>query len=76
MIVPFVAYSAKLFIYNHHHKHPGLGHLARSVSRVKVAHSIVSLVFQLFSFRVGCKGMISKGFGFVAFFAGVNIYYN
>jgi hypothetical protein len=45
--------------------------LARSVSRVKVALSIVSLVSQLFSFRVGCKGMILKGFGFVTFFAGV-----
>jgi hypothetical protein len=57
--------------HHHHHKHPGLGHLARSVSRVKVALSIVSLVSQLFSIRVGCKGMILKGFGFVAFFAGV-----
>jgi hypothetical protein len=36
-----------------HHKHPGLGHLARSVSRVKVALSIVSLVSQLSPFRVG-----------------------
>jgi hypothetical protein len=45
--------------------------LARSVSRVKVALSIVSLVFQLFSFLLGCKGMILNGFGFVAFFAGV-----
>jgi hypothetical protein len=56
-------------IYHHHHrhKHPGLDHLARSVSRVKIAHSIVSLVSQLFSFRVGCKGIILKGFGFVAF---------
>jgi hypothetical protein len=44
--------------------------LACSVSRVKVALSIVSLVTQLFSFRVGCKGIILKGFGFVAFFAG------
>jgi hypothetical protein len=52
--------------HHHHHKHPGLGHLARSVSRVKVALSIVSLVSQLFSFRVGCKGMILKGLGFVA----------
>jgi hypothetical protein len=59
-----------IYIY-HHHKHPGLGHLARSVSRVKVTLSIVSLVSQLFSFLVGCKGMILKGFGFVAFFAGV-----
>jgi predicted ABC-type exoprotein transport system permease subunit len=66
-------YSQLLQIYHHHHhhKHPGLSHLARSVSIVKVALSIVSLVSQLFSFRVGCKGMILKGFGFVAFFAGV-----
>ena len=56
---------------NHHHKHPGLGHLASSVSRVTVALSIVSSVSQLFSFLVGCSGMILKGFGFVAFFAGV-----
>jgi hypothetical protein len=55
-------------MYYHHHKHPGLGHLARSVSRVKVALSILSLVSQLFSFLVGCKGMILKGFGFVAFY--------
>jgi hypothetical protein len=48
-----------------------LGHLASSVSRIKVALSIVSFVSQLFSFLVGCKGMILKGFGFVAFFAGV-----
>jgi hypothetical protein len=48
-----------------------LGHLALSVSRVKVALSIVSLVSQLFSFLVGCKAMILKGVGFVAFFAGV-----
>jgi hypothetical protein len=60
-----------MHIYHHHHKHPGLGHLARSVSGVKVALSIVSLVSQMFSFLVGCKGMILKGFGFVAFFAGV-----
>jgi hypothetical protein len=57
--------------HHHHHKHPELHHLARSVSRVKVALSIVSLVSQLFSFRVGCKGMFLKGFGFVASFAGV-----
>jgi hypothetical protein len=36
-----------------------------------VALSIVSSVSQLFSFLVGCNGMILKGFGFVAFFAGV-----
>jgi hypothetical protein len=56
---------------SHHHKYPGLGYLARSVSRVTVALSIVSSVSQLFSFLVGCSGMILKGFGFVAFFAGV-----
>jgi hypothetical protein len=55
---------------HHHHKHPGLGHLAHSVSRITVALSIVSLVSQ-FSFLVGCKSMILKGFGFVEFFAGV-----
>ena len=53
---------------HHHHKHPGLGHLTRSVSRVTPALSIASLVSQLFSFLVGCRGMISRGFGFVAFF--------
>jgi membrane protein YqaA with SNARE-associated domain len=57
--------------HHHHHKHPGLGHLARSVSRVTVALSIVSSVSQLFCFLVGCSEMILKGFGFVAFFAGV-----
>jgi len=55
----------------YHHKHPGLGHLARSVSRVTVALSIVSSVSQLFSFLVVCSDMILKGFGFVAFFASV-----
>ena len=57
-----------IIYHHHHHKHPGLGHLARSVSRVTVALSIVSSVSQLFSFLVGCSGMILKGFGFVAFF--------
>jgi hypothetical protein len=57
--------------HRHHHKHPRLGHLGRSVSRVTVALSIVSSVSQLFSFLVGCSDMILKGFGFVAFFAGV-----
>ena len=56
---------------HHHHKLPGLGHLARSVSRVTVVLSIVSLASQLFSFVVGCKGTILKGFGFVAFFVDV-----
>jgi hypothetical protein len=57
--------------FHHHHKHPGLGHLARSVSRVTVALSIVFSVSQLFSFLVGCSKIILKGFGFVAFFAGI-----
>ena len=52
----------------HHHKNPGLGHLARSVSRFTVALSNVSSVSQLFSFLVGCSGMILKGFGIVTFF--------
>jgi hypothetical protein len=58
-------------VHHHHHKHPGLVHLARSVSRVTVALSIVSSVSQLFSFLMGCSEMILKGFGFVALFAGV-----
>ena len=45
--------------------------MARSVSRVTVALSIVFSVSQLFPFLVGSSGMILKGFGFVAFFAGV-----
>jgi hypothetical protein len=57
--------------YHHHHKHQGLGHLARSVSTVTAALANVSSVSQLFSFLVGCSGMIYKGFCFVAFFAGV-----
>ena len=55
----------------HHHKHPVLGHLARSVSRVTVALSNVSSVFQLFFFLVVCSDMILKGFSLVAFFAAV-----
>jgi len=61
----------RLYHHHHHHKHPRLGHWARPVSRVTVALSIVSSVSQLFSFLVGCSGMILKGFGFVAFFADV-----
>jgi hypothetical protein len=64
--IKFYEFKTNVHHHHHHHKHPGLGHLARSVSRVKVALSIVSLISQLFSFRVGCKGMILKGFGFVA----------
>ena len=56
---------------NHHHKHQGLDPLTRSDSRVTTALANVSSVFQLFSFLVVCSGMISKGFGFVAFFASV-----
>jgi hypothetical protein len=56
---------------HHHHKHPWLDHLARSVSTVTAALASVSSVFQLFSFLVDCSGIILKGFGVVAFFAGV-----
>jgi len=45
--------------------------LIRSVTRVTAARANASSVFQLFSFLVVCCGMISKGFGFVAFFASV-----
>jgi hypothetical protein len=57
--------------HHHHHKHQGLDHLARSVSTVTAALSSVSSVSQLFSFPADCSGMILKGFGVVAFFAGV-----
>ena len=57
--------------HHHHHKHQGLDPLIRSISRVTAALSNTSLVFQLFSFLAVCSGMISKGFGFVAFFASV-----
>jgi hypothetical protein len=63
--------SIYLFNTHHHHKHQGLGHMARSVSRVTTVLANVSSVSQLFSFLVDCSGMILKGFGFVAFFAGV-----
>ena len=56
---------------HHHHKHKGLDPLIRSVSKVTAALSNVSSVFQLLSFFVVCSSMISKGFGFVAFFASV-----
>ena len=60
-------------IYNHqhHHKHQGLDPLIRSVSKVTTALSNVCSVFQLFSFLVVCCSTISKGFGFVTFFASV-----
>jgi len=46
--------------------------LILSVSRVTAVRTNASSVSQLFSFLVVCSGMISKGFGFVAFFASVN----
>ena len=55
----------------HRLKHQGLDPLIRSISRVTAARVNASSVFQLFSFLVVCSGMISKGFGFVAFFASV-----
>ena len=55
----------------HHHKHQVLDPLIRSVPRVTVARSNVSSVFLLSFFLVVCSGMISRGFGFVAFFASV-----
>ena len=63
--LPFHSYG------HHHHKFQGLDSLIRSISRVTTALANVSSVFQLFSFVVVCSGMISKGFGFVAFFASV-----
>jgi len=54
-----------------HHQHQGLDSLIRSVTRVTAAFANASSVFQLFSFLVVCSGLISKGFGFVAFFASV-----
>jgi len=57
--------------HHHHRKHQGLNPLIRSVSRVTAAHTNASSVSQLFSFLVVYSGMISKGFGFVAFFASV-----
>ena len=57
--------------HHHHHKHQGLDPLIRSASRVTAARTNASSVFQFFSLLVVCSGMISKGFGFVAFFASV-----
>jgi hypothetical protein len=66
-----VVHKISLGLNHNHRKHQGLGHLARSVSRVTAALAIVSSVSQLFSFPVDCSGTILKGYGFVAFFAGV-----
>jgi len=57
--------------HHHHHKHQVLDPLIRSVSTVTAVRANASSVFQLFSFLVVCSGMISKRFGFVAFFASV-----
>ena len=54
---------------HHHHKHQLLDPLIRSrLQRYSCSRQRFS-VFQVFSFLVVCSGMISKGFGFVAFFA-------
>jgi len=60
-----------LLHHHHHDKHQGLDPLIRSVSKLTTGLSNISSVFQLFSFLVVCSSMISKGFGFVAFFASV-----
>ena len=57
--------------HHHHHKHQELDPLIRFVSRITDTRANASSVFQLFSFLVVCSGMISKRFGFVAFFASV-----
>jgi hypothetical protein len=54
-------------LFHHHHKYQELDPLIRSVSRVTVALSNDSSVFQLFSFHVIYSGMISRGFGRVSF---------
>ena len=61
----------QIYHHHHHHKHQELDRLIRSVSKVTTALSNVSSIFQLFSFLVVCSSTISKGFGFVAFFASV-----
>jgi hypothetical protein len=53
----------------HHHKRQGLNPVILSFSRVTTSLSNASSVFQLFFFLAVRSGMISKGFGFVAFFA-------
>jgi hypothetical protein len=63
--------ACRIQIYRHHHKDRGSDPTIRSVFTVTAALSNASSVFQLFSFLVVCTGMISKGFGFVAYFASV-----
>jgi hypothetical protein len=70
----FMLYLPDLcYTYNNHYhpKHQELDPLIRSVSRVTTALASVSSVFKFFSFLVVCSGVISRGFGFVAFFASV-----
>ena len=67
----YISVHMYLHHHHHHHKHQGLGPLIRSVSRVTAARANAFSVFQLFSLLVVCSGMISKGFGFVVFFASV-----
>ena len=57
--------------HHHHHKHQALDPLIRSVSTITAARANASSVFQLFPFLAVCSGLISQGFGFVAFFASV-----
>ena len=64
-------YAGYLYLYHHHHKHQASDPSIHSVSTVTAARANASSVFQLFSFLVVCSGMISKGFGFVAFCASV-----
>ena len=70
--LPYDRYRT-LHHHHHYHQHQGLDPLIRSVSRVTCTAALanVSSVFQLFSFLVVCSDMISKRFGFVAFFASV-----
>ena len=63
--------ARSVLCHNNNNKHQGLDPLIRSVSTVTAARANASSVFQLFSFLLVCSGMISKGFGFVAFFASV-----
>jgi len=56
---------------NNNNKHQGLDALIRSDSTVTAARATASSVFQMLSFLVVSSGMISKGIGFVAFFANV-----
>jgi len=65
--------TLRIHEYHHHHKHQELNPLIRSVSRVTAARANASSVFEMFSFFVVCGGIISKGFGFVAFFPSVKV---